>query len=431
MKEVTMHEAVDHRPTFAVRDVEYHRLLGYPRGHVPGERALELAAWAREWYRANGRPWTYTRRVEFVAANDALLIDGMEFESAQLQAHLIRHGAEAAMLVAVSAGPECEEHARKLWNEGRPDEYFFLEVFGSAVVEELVATTNGRVCSMAGCDDLIAVPHYSPGYSGWDVADQNKLFGLIERGMSKPFAGPIEVLSSGMLRPMKSMLAVFGLAARRGARDVTALHTPCESCSFSPCQYRRAAYRHESSIPVAVPRLQPQSATSGYAVNIRALRKWAEERVRFVARADGMLEAVFRFDGTTCSNMGHPLAFDYRVLLSGRDGGHRILETSCGPAPGDTGYEFTCAFLDDPEKHLRDIASDRPLIGQPLEDVLRWKRTSAPSGCHCTLDARVHKWGLALEAIHFALGIRHSGQGEHGVTSSDQPAVGAHSRRIP
>ncbi|HUG11824.1 MAG TPA: hypothetical protein VMM36_12460 [Opitutaceae bacterium] len=430
-----MRESVERHPSFTVRDTEYFRLLGYPRGHVPSDRALELVAWARSWYRANGRPWTYTRRVELVAASDTLLIDGLHFDSAQLLAHLKRHGAEAAMLVAVSAGRECEEHARQLWNEGKPDEYFFLEIFGSAVVEELVATTNGRVCTLEGCDDLIAVPHYSPGYSGWEVADQNKLFGLITRGMTESFPGSIEVLSSGMLKPKKSMLAVFGLAARRGAPDVTGLHTPCESCSFSPCQYRRAAYRHESGARIATAEAHPGAAPAGYTVNTRALRKWADERVQFGARADGTLEAVFRFDGTTCSNMGHPLAFDYRVILSGPDGGHRILETSCGPAQGDRGYEFTCAFLDDPDKHLLDIASDRPLIGQPLDDVLRWQRPSAPSGCHCTADTRIHKWGLALEAIHFALGIRRgirrSGQGEHAVASNDQPAGGVHSRRIP
>jgi hypothetical protein len=420
-----MRESVELHPTVSVRDAEYSRLLGYPRDHLPGERALALMVWAREWYRTHGRPWTYTRRVELVASHDSLLIDGMHFHSTHLHAHLMRHGAEAAMLVAASAGRECEEHARQLWNEGKPDEYFFLEVFGSAVVEELVATTNGRVCSLAGCEDLIAVPHYSPGYSGWDVADQNRLFGLIERGMTKSFPGPLEVLSSGMLRPKKSMLAVFGLTARRGAPEATALHTPCENCSYSPCQFRRARYRHESDVRTAPAQMQADVAPSGYTVNTRALRKWAGERVQFIARTDDTLEAVFRFDGTTCSNTGHPLAFDYRVILSGPDGERRILDASCGPAPGDHGHQLTCAFLDDPDKHLLDIASDRPLVGQPLDEVLRWQRPTAPSGCHCTADSRIHKWGLALEAIHFALGIRRAGEGAVEFTSNEQPAIKA------
>lgn len=398
-----MRESIDTHPVFTVRDAEYFRLLGYPRGQAPGERALELAAWARDWYLANGRPWTYIRRVELLATNETLILDGLSFDSAQLQQHLARHNAQAAMLLAVSAGRECEEHARQLWNEGKPDEYFFLEIFGSAVVEELVATTNGRVCDMAGFQELKAVPHYSPGYSGWDVADQNKLFGLIATGMRESFPGPIEVLSSGMLRPKKSMLAVFGLAPARNGAETAATHTPCEGCSFSPCQYRRAPYRHDLGARTVSAQPKQEPAHSGYTVNPRALRKWADERVQIAGRADGTVEAVFRFDGTTCSNMGRPLAFDYRVILSDRDGGHRILETSCSPAAGDRGYESTCAFLDDPDKHLHDIAADRPLIGRPLDDVLSWSRVPAPSGCHCNAEGRLHKWGLALEAIHFAL----------------------------
>jgi hypothetical protein len=35
--------------------------------------------------------------------------------------------------------------------------------------------------------------------------------------------------------------------------------------------------------------------------------------------------------------------------------------------------------------------------------VLTWTRVAAPAGCHCTADSRAHKWGLALEAIHYAL----------------------------
>lgn len=405
MRMATMHESLDHHPAIHVRDEEYHRLLGYPRGHQLCGRALELAAWARDWFSKNGRPWTYTRRVELQAMHDTLLLDELRFHSVHLHAHLRKYGAEGAMLVAVSAGRECEEHARELWNEGKPDEYFFLEVFGSAVVEELIATTSGRNCGMAGVQGMMAVPHYSPGYAGWDVADQGKLFGLIVRGMTKSFPGPIEVLSSGMLRPKKSMLAVFGLALAGNAVDVTGpVATPCAGCSFSPCQYRREPYKHDSSMAVASPGDEaPAKAAAGYSVNSRALRKWAEERVRIAPRTDGTLEAVFRFDGTTCSNMGRPLSFDYRVVLGAAEDGHRILETSCGPAPGDTGYQYTCSYLDDPDGHLREIAADRPLIGRPLDDVLTWPRAQAPSGCHCSADSRLHKWGIALEAIHYAV----------------------------
>lgn len=396
-------ETFDPQPEFHVPDAEYLRLLGYPRGHVPGDRVQELMTWARDWYAQNGGPWTYHRRVELQARGSALQLEGVEFASPRLREHFEQHHATGAVLVAVSAGRECEEHARELWNEGKPDEYFFLEIYGSAVVEDLVARTSGRLCAGAEHDGLMAVPHYSPGYAGWDVAEQNRLHALILEGMKGSLPGPLEVLSSGMLRPKKSLLAVFGLAPLT-ARPVV-LATPCEGCSFSPCRYRRAPYRHTSGEGSVAARTLGQSATAPaaprYTVNARALRKWATERVSLAPQADGTLEAIFRFDGTTCSHQ--PLAFDYRVRLSGAATGSVILGSSCAPAPDDEGHKLTCSYLAGAEDHLHEIAADRPLVGRPLEEVFAWSRESASAGCHCTSASRTHKWGLALEAIHYAL----------------------------
>ena len=401
-----MTESLDARPEVHVLDAELHRLLGYPRDHVPGERARELAAWARGWFAAHGRPWVYLREAKLELTADALHLDGVEFRSHQLREHLTRAKATRAMLVAVSAGRECEEHARRLWEEGKPDEYFFLEIFGSAVVEHLVATTSGRVCDAGALDDLIAVPHYSPGYAGWDVADQNKLLDLITRGATQPFAGPLEVLSSGMLRPKKSLLAIFGLTARTAAALDAARATPCANCAFALCRYRRAPYRHATPSTAAA---SAAPRAPKYSVNPRALAKWARERVRLEPRADGTMRAIFRFDGTTCTNLGQPFAFDYSVTLGTAVEGFPIRESDCRPAPHDDGHKKTCAYLADAPALLHSLVTEKPLLGQPLGNVLAWTRTSAPAGCHCDGASRAHKWGLALEAIHFALAQRGAG----------------------
>ena len=396
-----MIEALITDPAVTVTDSEYRRLLGYPPGHEPGAHALELAANTRSWFAAHGRPWMYLREVSLDLADGALHLDGVAFHSRQLHEHLRAAGARRAVLVAVSAGRAGEAHARQLWQESKPDEYFFTEVFGSAVVEQLVASLNGRVCDLAERDGLMAIPHYSPGYAGWDVAEQNKLFELITRGATQPFPEPLEVLASGMLRPKKSLLAVVGLTERALA---SAPVTPCETCSFSPCRYRRMPYRHDSAAPaMAAPPVSRLTREASYTVNARALRKWAHERVQLERRDDGSVLARFRFDGTTCSNLGRPLAFDYCVTLAAPEENHTIREADCRPAPGDEGHTFMCAYLNDAVALMDAIATEKPLLGRPLADVLSWSRTPAPSGCHCDAASRAHKWGLALEAIHFAL----------------------------
>ncbi len=405
-------ESLDTRPAVDVVQAEYWRLLGYPRDHVPGERALELAAWARRWYAEHGRPWVYLREAELRVEADALRFDGIEFRSRVLHEHLRASGAQRAMLVAVSAGRGCEEHARQLWQESKPDEYFFLEIFGSAVVEHLVANLSGRICEVAERDGMVAVPHYSPGYTGWDIADQNRLFELIARGAGQAFPEPLQVLSSGMLKPKKSLLAVVGLAPRGLGTGAAPRRVPCETCGLPGCNYRRAAYRHAPADEPAFASRREGGAGSApngsrpvvrYSTSARALQKWSTERVRVAFGADGRVDACFRFDGTTCSNMGHPLAFDYRVTLAPAAQQHVVLAAECRPADDDTGYQHMCAYLSDPEGLMGAIAAEHPLVGQPLDAVLDWAVPSAPSGCYCNASSREHKWRLALEAIHYTL----------------------------
>ncbi|HVU22529.1 MAG TPA: hypothetical protein VHE13_00285 [Opitutus sp.] len=393
-------ELVDVAPAVNVTEAEYFRLLGYPRGHEPGERPRELEAWARDWYAEHGRPWVYVREAELRRGDGALWLDGVEFRGGQLDGHLRNAGAQRALLVAISAGRECEEHARALWQDGRPDEYFFLEIFGSAVVEDLVASLNGRICALAGDADFVAIPHFSPGYGSWDVADQNRLHALIVAGVARTLPGPLAVLASGMLKPKKSLLAVVGLVPRSTARAGSP-PVPCTGCAFAPCNYRRAPYRHAPAAPDAVP-VRPAPVTS-YTVSMRALQKWAQERVTITREDDGTTEARFRFEGTTCSNMGQPLTFDYRVSLSTTGAGYTILRSDCRPAPDDEGHRAMCSYLSDAEALMDAIAAETPAPGRTLGDALAAARAGSPSGCHCTAEGRAHKWRLALEAIHYAL----------------------------
>ena len=236
-----MFEWIDTNPAPEVQEAEYSRLLGYPKNHTLDGRARELADAARAWYAENGRPWIYAREINAVElGNGALSLERQQFASRRLHDFFASASAHAAVVVAVSAGIECEESACQLWRVSKPDEYFFLEMFGSAVVEQLIALASGRICAWGDQRQMAVLPPFSPGHSGWNVADQTKLWRVIREGCAGGFPGELTVLDTGMLRPKKSQLALFGVTqevekARRFARLI-----PCENCSLPACQYRRA-----------------------------------------------------------------------------------------------------------------------------------------------------------------------------------------------
>ena len=392
---------------------EYVRLLGYPRGWVLEGRALELADWAREWYAKNGRPWFYARQAESFEINgDSIWMDGTQFTSKRLQGALQQSEAHSVILVAVGAGGEAEEEARRRWENERPDEYFFLEIFGSAVVEHLATSTGARLCGWAEQNGMAVLPHYSPGYSEWDVAEQTRLLELLKRTRSEPFPSAVDVYDTGMLRPKKTLLAVFGLTRHTDRlRRLTDL-VPCENCSFGPCQYRRAPYRRAprswgEQVPVQPPVLDQNAA---YNVNRRALKRWAEERLTLHVNQDGSLDALFRYEGTTCTNMGRPLTFDYNVKLGPRAEGYPIREQRCAPATGDTGHKAMCQYIENPAGMMGAIEREKPLGGEQLNAVLQWRREPNAAGCYCVASSRDHKWGLVLETIHYALVQKELGQ---------------------
>lgn len=426
-----MLELFETNPRVSVQESEYLRLLGLPRNYLMNERVRELADAAQQWYAENGRPWFFALELNVPrSSNGKLCVGGIEFSSRQLYDQFAEAESVKAVLLAVSAGPECERHAHQLWRESKPDEYFFTEIFGSAVVEHLVTLASGHICGWADQNGAAALPHYSPGYSGWDIADQTKLWSLIRQNGARHLEGRLDVLETGMLRPKKSLLAVIGITLNlQKARDL-ARSVPCENCSLANCQYRRAPYDRppqqiedvRALASQALENLAGRDVTSTltpgarYTTNTRALEKWSKERLQLEYSRDGAVEAKFQYEGTTCSNMGRPLEFNYRVRLAPPADQYRILEMHCAPAAGDSGHRFQCEYLNNAGTLMRAIADEKPLLGRPLDDVLNWKREYTPSGCFCDSTRREHKWGLVLEVVHFALARRESeladGQGK-------------------
>lgn len=151
---------------------EYARLLGYPPGKPLEGAVLERAEQAAAWYACHGRPRVYIR--ESVAA--------------------------------LTAGIEVEDAIARRWREDRVDEAYFLDRFAAGVVEHLARSIG-----------------VSPGPDGWDIERQFELMNVLG-----PDA-PVNLLPSGMLKPVHSMVAV-----------VTGESTTCSACGFR-CDFRRSA----------------------------------------------------------------------------------------------------------------------------------------------------------------------------------------------
>jgi len=407
-----MNESININPDVNIKEEEYLRLLGYTQDYKLEGRPRELADWARDWYNKNGKPWVYSiPSTSINLANQKLLIDGIELSSKKLLKQFVETDTNRVILAAVSAGEECENKARKLWAEGKPDEYFFLEVYGSAVVEHLITQTGFKFCEWGEQNNYAVLPNYSPGYAGWNIEDQHNLFQLINRKNGN-LKDRISVLETGMLKPKKSLLAVFGLTKElEKVKNIQGL-IPCETCSLRSCRYRRAPFKHPRKLIEDVRNLQPSenieqkiksplTSNVKYSVNPKALEKWSKEKLRLNFCEDNSVEAKFCYQGSTCSNMGHSLMFEYHIKLGSPEENYKINFLECKPV--DDGYKFMCEYIKEPNQFMKIMNKEKPYLGKSFYEVIDWKRQFSPEGCYCKSESREHKWGLAFEVLHYAL----------------------------
>ncbi len=149
--------------------------------------------------------------------------------------------------------------------------------------------------------------------------------------------------------------------------------------------------------------MTPPLATAGspYAFPERALRRWARENVSITPRTDGGTDAIFRFEGSTCSNVSFHLL--YRVSLVPESVGCVIKSMDCEVAEHDEGHARMCCWQENAAAAAATMRNETPLLGQPLSAVLAWRPCKSPAGCLCAEPSRLHKWQAVLETLHFVL----------------------------
>jgi hypothetical protein len=221
-----------------IEPTELNRLLGMPRGRELEGELRDRAAWARDWYARHGKPYLTARRHEVaaVATDGVTLENGLSFASRALAEHLRRWEAHAMVGLAASAGVAVDLASDQAWKEGRPDEGYFLERFGVAVVERLVQTATLRLCRAAEETDATLTPHLSPGCGAWELEHQRILWQAIFPGDE---LGPIRLLESGGLAPKNSILAAAGVTRRQVALSPL---DACRACDLARCKFRRTPY---------------------------------------------------------------------------------------------------------------------------------------------------------------------------------------------
>ncbi|HLC41891.1 MAG TPA: hypothetical protein VJO34_09730 [Methylomirabilota bacterium] len=176
--------------------------------------------------------------VRAIAERRIILNDGTRLQIPHIQR--LWGEIEAVGIGIATIGDKIERRARELFDAREFPLAIMLDSVGSAAVESLAEWVNDFLCQIA-LPDLKVTNRISPGYAGWDVAEQHTLFRLCPGDQ----AG-ILLSDHALMTPLKSISLLVGIGP---SANVDHYFTQCRRCWMKGCSYRRAPATASISSP--------------------------------------------------------------------------------------------------------------------------------------------------------------------------------------
>lgn len=136
--------------------------------------------------------------------------------------------AETFIIFLFTAGIQYEIRSRDRMLHDDQIKGYVIDILGSIVVELAVDRMRQDLENQLAAASLKMTNPYSPGYCGWPVSDQSKLFSFFPDG----FAG-ITLSESSLMIPIKSVSGIIGAGGKAKKRAYR-----CEICDLTTCIYR-------------------------------------------------------------------------------------------------------------------------------------------------------------------------------------------------
>ncbi len=217
---------------------EVEKLLGYNEGADNAiiraliEEAFNEAA-AISHIRSEYRIF---RDIKFDAYNKSLNINNVTFDIQKIIFSQIRKSQSIAVFIS-TAGTEIGERSSILMAEGDPLKGYILDIIGSLIVDAAADLMQDDLAISAGMTGNKITNSYSPGYCGWSVEEQHKLFSLLPDNFCR-----ITLTESALMYPVKSASGLIGIGEHvRYNRDT------CSLCDMPDCNYRGLRNEKEES----------------------------------------------------------------------------------------------------------------------------------------------------------------------------------------
>jgi hypothetical protein len=139
--------------------------------------------------------------------------------------------ADSLALFVVTIGQEVSQKIDELFKKHEYAHAGMLDAFASAGAENVADIVEMHYARRLTNDDAM-VMRYSPGYCGWHVSGQKRLFAFL-----KPEEVGVTLLDSCLMKPLKSISGVF-VAGAKEIHIFSDTYPFCSECQTHSCQSR-------------------------------------------------------------------------------------------------------------------------------------------------------------------------------------------------
>lgn len=215
----------------AIDPDEVLRFQGYKAGvDVPSAAVLALFDEALALGRALMRPRAVLRTLPVTRDGDRLTAAGVTLTIPRVAE---RWGAVDEIVAGVcTIGDALERRASALWEARELPLAMMLDSVGSGAVESLAEYVNDQLCQEGIARAVKVTNRVSPGYGGWDVAEQRLLWQLCSGD-----AIGVSLNDACFMTPTKTLTILVGAGTNARVDDY---FSQCARCWMRDCAYRRA-----------------------------------------------------------------------------------------------------------------------------------------------------------------------------------------------
>ena len=167
------------------------------------------------------------KEISFIQKEKSLQVAGVTFNIKPIIYRQIKDAEEVALFIC-TAGRAVGEMSRNSMKEGDLLRGYVYDVIGSEVVEHAADMMQEELKGESQARGRKITNRFSPGYCGWDVAEQHKLFSFFKNN----FCG-ITLTESALMNPVKSVSGLIGIG-----EHVRYSQYQCHLCDDKNCIYR-------------------------------------------------------------------------------------------------------------------------------------------------------------------------------------------------